>query len=134
MTAVHQQAVNLVNAFLAASMAPDPDLAASLMAENVQITFTGKRVMAQVHKVTDFNASRYQWVKKQIGDFEWMAKSEDYTVIYCTGTLYGCWPDGRRFAGNRYLDRDEVNAGKIIAMEVWNDSAEWILSLELNQG
>jgi ketosteroid isomerase-like protein len=134
MTTVHEQAVNLVKDFLAASMAPDPDRAASLMAENVQITFTGKRVMARVHEVTGFNAHRYQWVKKQLGDFEWMAKSEDHTVIYCTGTLYGCWPDGRDFAGNRYLDRYEVKAGKIITMDVWNDSAEWILFPELNQG
>lgn len=75
MASAHGQAVNLIKAFLAASIAPDPDRAASLMAENVQITFTGKRVMARVHKVTGFNAHRYQWVKKQLGDFEWMEKN-----------------------------------------------------------
>ena len=133
MTTVHEQAVAMVKAFLDASMAPDPDRAATLMAEDVQIIFTGKRQMARVHEVTTFNAGRYRWVKKQPGDFEWMAKSDDHTVVYCTGTLYGCWPDGRQFQGNRYLDRYEVKAGKIIRMDVWNDSAEWILAPELNQ-
>jgi ketosteroid isomerase-like protein len=46
MTSVHEQAVEIVKNFLEASMAPDPDRAAALMAENVQITFTGKRRMA----------------------------------------------------------------------------------------
>ena len=133
MTTVHEQAVSIVKAFLEASMAPDPDRAAALMAENVQITFTGKRRMARVHEVTAFNADRYRWVKKQPGDFEWMAKGDNHTVIYCTGTLYGSWPDGREFAGNRYLDRYEVQGGEITKMDVWNDSAEWILEPELNQ-
>ena len=39
MTNVHEQAVEIVKNFLEASMAPDPDRAAALMAENVQITF-----------------------------------------------------------------------------------------------
>ncbi|MDP0907419.1 nuclear transport factor 2 family protein, partial [Klebsiella pneumoniae] len=82
---------------------------------------------------TAFNATRYRWVKKQPGDFEWMAKGDNHTVIYCTGTLYGSWPDGREFEGNRYLDRYEVKGGEITMMDVWNDSAEWILEPELNQ-
>lgn len=99
----HERATEIVKAFLEASMEPDPDRAAALMADNVRITFTGKRRMARVHDVTAFNASRYQWVKKSLGEFEWMAKGDGHTVVYCTGTLYGCWPDGRQFAGNRYL-------------------------------
>lgn len=126
-------AVEIVKEFLAASMAPDPDRAAALMSPDVVITFTGKRVMPTVHGVTAFNAGRYQWVKKQLGEFDWMEKSPGHVVVYCTGFLYGVWPDGREFAGNRYLDRYEVIAGRISKMDVWNDSAEWILTPELNQ-
>lgn len=125
--------VEVVKSFLDASMAPDPDRAAALMSPEVVITFTGKRVMASVHGVTEFNASRYQSVKKQLGGFDWLEKSPGHVVVYCTGFLYGVWPDGRPFAGNRYLDRYEVIGGKITKMDVWNDSAEWILSPELNQ-
>jgi hypothetical protein len=49
------------------------------------------------------------------------------TVVYQTGTLYGEWPDGTPFEGNRYVDRYVVRHGKIARMEVWNDSAEHLL-------
>jgi hypothetical protein len=52
----------------------------------------------------------------------------DEAVVYNTGTLYGAWPDGTEFEGNRYLDRFVVRAGKIVRMDVWNDSAEIILA------
>ena len=43
------------------------------------------------------------------------------------GTLYGEWPDGTPFAGNRYVDRYVLSHGKIVEMAVWNDSAERML-------
>jgi len=48
-------------------------------------------------------------------------------VVYNTGTLYGEWPDGTPFEGNRYVDRYTLREGLIVRMEVWNDSAELIL-------
>jgi hypothetical protein len=49
------------------------------------------------------------------------------TVVYSLGTLYGEWPDGTPFEGNRYVDRYVVRAGMITHLDVWNDSAEWML-------
>jgi hypothetical protein len=49
------------------------------------------------------------------------------TVVYSLGTLYGAWPDGTPFEGNRYVDRYVVRDGLIVEMDVWNDSAEWLL-------
>ena len=49
------------------------------------------------------------------------------TIVYNIGTLYGEWPDGTPFEGNRYVDRFVVRSGKIVQMDVWNDSAEWLL-------
>ena len=51
------------------------------------------------------------------------------TIVYNLGTLYGAWPDGTPFEGNRYVDRFVVRDGKIVAMDVWNDSAERLLVL-----
>jgi len=48
-------------------------------------------------------------------------------VVYSLGTLYGAWPDGTAFEGNRYVDRYVVRHGLISRMDVWNDSAEWLL-------
>ncbi|SEG78885.1 nuclear transport factor 2 family protein [Marinobacterium lutimaris] len=125
-------AVEIVREFLDASMKPDPVLAATYMAEDVKITFTGGRAMPSAHEITAFNKSRYSWVKKQLGQFDACDKS-DHVVVYSNGTLYGEWLDGRSFSGNRYLDRFEVRDGKITRMDVWNDSAEWILEPAINR-
>jgi hypothetical protein len=53
--------------------------------------------------------------------------SAEETVVYSIGTLHGEWPDGTPFEGNRYVDRYVVCGGLITQMEVWNDSAEWLL-------
>ncbi|MCI0913948.1 MULTISPECIES: nuclear transport factor 2 family protein [Pseudomonas] len=125
-------AVQIVRDFLAASMAPDPVRAATFMSDDVRITFTGGRAMPTPADITAFNGARYTWVKKQLGQFDWCER-EDHTVVYSNGTLYGQWPDGRSFSGNRYLDRFEVKAGKIVRMDVWNDSAEWMLAPEIGK-
>lgn len=123
-------AVQVVIDFLDASMKPDPQKAATYMADDVSITFTGGRAMPSARDITAFNAGRYAWVKKDVGRFDW-AEHADHTVVYSNGTLYGEWLDGRSFSGNRYLDRFEVRDGKITRMDVWNDSAEWLLAPEI---
>ena len=75
-----------------------------------------------------FNAGRYAWVKKRIERTEVVAGgTPEETVVYSLGTLYGAWPDGTPFEGNRYVDRYVVSHGLITHMDVWNDSAEWLL-------
>lgn len=127
-----EEAVDIVSKFLAESMKPDPVAAAAYMSKDVRITFTGNRVMANAAAITAFNAARYKWVKKAMGQFDWCER-DDHTVVYSNGTLYGEWLDGRSFANNRYLDRFEVKDGMIVRMDVWNDSAEWILAPDINQ-
>ncbi|MCF7352851.1 nuclear transport factor 2 family protein [Vibrio sp. CK2-1] len=127
-----EHAIDIVKNFLDASMRPDPELAATYMASDVKITFTGRREMQNAQEITNFNKSRYQWIKKDIKQYDAMQK-EDHCVVYSIGYLYGQWPDGREFNGNRYTDRFEVKEGKITKMDVLNDSAEWILSPEINR-
>ncbi|UES40029.1 nuclear transport factor 2 family protein [Roseibium aggregatum] len=117
----------IVREYLDASMKPDPDLAATYVADDVTITFTGGRVFNHPSGPTGFNAKRYNWVKKKMDRFD-VARGADGVVVYSVGTLYGEWPDGTAFEGNRYVDRFEVNDGKITKMDVWNDSAERILT------
>ncbi|MFV0573986.1 MAG: nuclear transport factor 2 family protein [Vibrio sp.] len=124
--------IELIQEFLTYSMKPDPEKAATYMASDVEIIFTGKRCMAHAGEITAFNASRYKWVKKDLGQFDCVV-NDDHAIVYSNGTLYGEWLDGRPFSGNRFIDRFEIRNGKITKMEVWNDSAEWILAPELNQ-
>ena len=76
-----------------------------------------------------FNAKRYLWVKKRIERTETVVGgTPDETVVYSLGTLYGAWPNGTLFEGNRYVDRYVVSHGLITRLDVWNDSAERLLT------
>jgi ketosteroid isomerase-like protein len=118
--------VAIVRAFLDATMKPDAERAASYIAPDFKLTFTGGRTFDHPSGSIGFNARRYRWVKKAMDRFDVVPGSEE-TIVYSIGTLYGEWPDGTPFKDNRYVDRFVVRGGKIIRMDVWNDSAERIL-------
>lgn len=125
-------AAEVVNEFLRLIMLPDPVAASRYTAPGMKILFTGGRAMSAPSDCTKFNASRYKWVKKRIERTETViagsngAAPEEF-VVYSLGTLYGEWPDGTPFEGNRYVDRYVVKSRLITHMDVWNDSAEWLL-------
>ena len=120
----------VVQAYLDASMIPDPALASRYVAPHVTITFTGGRKYDHPSGPTAFNAGRYKWVKKRMERFDVVTGGtpSDGTIVYSVGTLFGEWPDGTPFEGNRYVDRFVVRGGKIVQMDVWNDSAERLLT------
>lgn len=119
----------IVDEFLRLIMIPDPAAASQYVAPHLQIRFTGGRAMQAPAECSAFNATRYQWVKKKIDATETVAGgTADETIVYSRGTLYGAWPDGTPFEGNRYVDRYVVSHGRITQMDVWNDSAEWLLA------
>ena len=120
------KAADIVERFLVASMIPDPETAGTFMSAYVAITFTGGRKFRHPREATAFNALRYKWVKKKMERTD-VAPGVGDTVVYNTGTLYGEWPDGTPFEGNRYVDRFVVRDGRIVRMDVWNDSAERVL-------
>lgn len=125
-------AADVVNEFLRLIMLPDPPAASRYTAPDMKLVFTGKRVMREPADTTRFNASRYQWVKKRIERTDVVISTPEEaargeTVVYSLGTLHGQWPDGTPFEGNRYVDRYVVRDGLIVQMDVWNDSAEWLL-------
>jgi hypothetical protein len=118
----------IVEAYLTAHMIPDPVAARAFVAPEFDITFTGGRKMKDPAEASAFNKSRYKWVKKKFERTETVAGgTPEETVVYNIGTLYGEWPDGTPFEGNRYVDRYVLAHGKITKMSVWNDSAEILL-------
>ena len=118
----------VVDEYLRVLMIPDPAAAAAFIAPDLRIRFTGNRAMKHPSECSAFNASRYAWVKKRMERTETVSGGSDAeTVVYSLGTLYGEWPDGTAFEGNRYVDRYVVRHGRIAQMDVWNDSAEWLL-------
>ena len=120
------EAAAIVESFLEASMVPDPDKAATYISPDLKITFTGGRKYGHPRETAAFNAGRYKWVKKKMERTDVIPGAKE-TIVYNLGTLYGEWPDGTPFEGNRYVDRFVVRGGKIVQMDVWNDSAERLL-------
>ena len=121
------EAANIVERFLVASMVPDPQTAALYIASDLKITFTGGRKYGHPRETAAFNGKRYKWVKKKIERTD-VVPGRGETIVYNLGTLYGEWPDGVPFEGNRYVDRFVVRGAKIVQMDVWNDSAERLLT------
>jgi hypothetical protein len=121
----NEDVVARVKRFIDLSMAGDP-ASQAFLAPNVQITFTGGRRFTAPEEIGAFNATRYRWVKKKITGFD-VAPAGGETVVYCHGTLYGEWPDGTPFDGNRFVDRLVFVDGRITRIDVWNDSAERLL-------
>jgi hypothetical protein len=123
-----REAADVVERFLIASMVPDPQTAAGYISDDLKITFTGGRRYTHPRDTAAFNGKRYKWVKKKMERTD-IVPGTGETIVYNLGTLYGEWPDGTPFEGNRYVDRFVVRGGKIVQMDVWNDSAERLLSM-----
>ena len=118
----------LVEEYLRLLMIPDPERASAYIAPELLIRFTGGRPMHVPRECAAFNATRYAWVKKNFERTDVVCgASAEEAVVFMTGTLYGEWKDGTPFSGNRYVDRYVVKHGRIVQMDVWNDSAEWLL-------
>jgi len=127
-TPVRSSPAAVVNEFLRLVMIPDPTSARRFVAPDLRIRFTGGRAMRDPAECSAFNANRYRRVDKRIEATETVAGgTAEHTVVYSLGTLHGQWPDGTPFEGNRYVDRYVVRHGLIVQMDVWNDSAEWLL-------
>ena len=121
-------AAGIVDEFLRVIMIPDPEGARRFVSPELRIRFTGNRAMSDPAECTAFNRSRYKWVKKRFEATEVVeGATPAHAIVYNRGTLHGEWLDGTPFEGNRYVDRYELRGGLIVKMDVWNDSAEWLL-------
>lgn len=112
-------AAEIVDEYLRVLMIPDPVAARRYTSPDLRIRFTGGREMRDPAECTAFNAQRYAWVKKRIEKTEAVIGGQsDEQIVYSLGTLYGAWPDGRLFEGNRYVDRYVLRDGRIVEMDV----------------
>ncbi|MFN3614500.1 MAG: nuclear transport factor 2 family protein [Rubrimonas sp.] len=123
------QAIATVETYLELSMIPDPERAAQYVSPDLKLTFTGGRAFAAPSDATAFNAKRYKWVKKRFLRSDGCIDAATREIrVFNTGCLYGEWPDGTPFDGNRYIDIFTLRDGLIVSTDVWNDSAEILLS------
>ena len=112
-----------VRAFLAAMEARDLDRARGFLADGFAMTFPGDRRFSALEELVSFGRQRYRFVRKTYTTFD-ECFGEGGMIVYCFGTLSGEWPDGTPFFGKRFIDRFEVDGGKLTGQLVWNDLAE----------
>ncbi|NDB68073.1 MAG: nuclear transport factor 2 family protein [Methylocystaceae bacterium] len=115
----NQSPIAIVEHYLELLMGPAPVAARAYISPDVVIRFTGGRMMHDPTECAAFNKQRYAWVKKRFERADLVTDTFDGThVVYNIGTLYGAWPDGTVFEGNRYVDRYVLCDGLIIVMDV----------------
>lgn len=113
----------VVRRFLAAMESRDLDTARGLLAPGFAMTFPGGARLATLEELIAWATPRYRFVRKTYERFDSLP-GPDGATVYCFGTLSGEWPDGRAFAGIRFIDRFEIVDGRIARQQVWNDIAE----------
>lgn len=114
----------LVHRYLAAMEARDLAAAEAMLGEGFTMQFPGAEPMQRLQELIDWAAPRYRFVTKTYEGYDALQSDGPAAVVYCRGTLSGEWPDGTPFEGIRFIDRFEVEGGKITRQDVWNDIAE----------
>lgn len=114
----------VVQAFLSAMEAREIDRAKAMLGEAFVMRFPGTPPMHSLEELLDWARPRYRFVQKTYEGFDVLKGEGAETLVYCRGTLSGEWPDGSAFDGIRFIDRFEIEAGKITRQDVWNDIAE----------
>jgi len=116
-------AADLVRAFLDAMEARDLKAAKAYLADGFSMTFPGGVVFEKLEDLTAWAKDRYRFVHKTYERFD-ECFDGNKILIYCSGTLNGEWPDGATFDDIRFIDRFEIEDGKLTDQKVWNDLGE----------
>lgn len=114
-------AERVVRAFLSALEARDLTAAGALLSPDVRMVFPGGVGHRDLDTLVRDASERYRRVAKRIDSVE---VHDGGRVVYVLGTLHGVDLNGAPFDGVRFIDRFEVEDGKIHRQDVWNDLAE----------
>ena len=115
-----------VRGFLSLMERRDLNGAEGMLAPGFQMIFPGESRFSTLDELVAWGAKRYASIGKHYERFDQVADSSNpaQQVVYCFGTLYGQWLDGKAFEGIRFIDRFVVADGLLIEQRVWNDLAE----------
>nr|WP_235971209.1 nuclear transport factor 2 family protein [Palleronia pontilimi] len=115
--------VAVVKDYLRAMEARDLDAARAHLAPGFTMTFPGAAPMTNLDELIAWSRPRYAHVAKTIDGTD-LCAARGTSVVFVRGTLHGAWPDGTPFDGIRFIDRFELEGGRITRQDVWNDIAE----------
>lgn len=114
----------LVRQYLEAMEARDLETARSMLAPGFAMVFPGGVMFEHLEDLVAWSKPRYRFVRKRFDRFDAALGDGEATVVFCTGTLSGEWPDGSAFSDIRFIDRFLIENGQLARQEVWNDMAE----------
>lgn len=112
-------AVAIVRDYLRAIETRDFARTRELTGPGFTMTYPGKVTMKNLEELVEWSAPRYNSVRKTFEKIDCVG-----SVVYCVGTLEGKWPNGDRFEGVRFTDRFELENGKIVKQDVFNDLSD----------
>ncbi len=113
-------ASTLVREYLEAWANRDLAAARRFLAEGFTMVYPGSARFTRLEDLAASMGERYRSVRKRFERFDEMPAAEG-TVVYCFGTLYGQFADGRPFEDVRFIDRFTVRDGLLADHRVWND-------------
>lgn len=113
-------ASELVREYLEAWADRDLPRARRFLAEGFTMVYPGDARFTRLEELAAQMAQRYRTVRKRFERFD-EAPLEGGAAVYCFGTLYGEFADGRPFEGVRFIDRFTVREGRLVDHRVWND-------------
>lgn len=116
-------AAAVVRSFLDHMQVRDLAAAGALLAPGFTMAFPDSAPMTRLEELVAWARMRYRHIAKDYERIE-QCWGDGHTVVYCSGTLRGAWPDGSAFEGVRFIDRFELADGLIRRQDVWNDLAD----------
>lgn len=114
-------ASTLVRQYLEAWANRDLAAAKRFLGEGFSMVYPGGARFTRLEDLVPHMAQRYRGVRKRFERFEEAPAADGAVAVYCFGTLYGEFADGRPFDGVRFIDRFTVRDGLLIDHRVWND-------------
>ncbi len=118
------QAMTVVESFLAAVGRGDTDAASRHLDPGVRMLFPGGKVFSSLGELADASSSRYRHVDKHEMEYEARLEGNGDVVVFVMGSLFGENSFGVPFDHVRFVDRFVVRDGLILDQRVWNDLAE----------
>jgi hypothetical protein len=115
-----QTPASLVRDYLEAWADRDLPRAKSFLAESFTMVYPGDARFVRLEDLAAQMAQHYRRVRKRFERFDELPTPEG-SVVYCFGTLYGEFADGRPFEDVRFIDRFTVKDGRLVDHRVWND-------------
>jgi ketosteroid isomerase-like protein len=116
--------VDVVKMFLEGMSRRDFTAMEAVMAPNFKMTVTGGSAFSHPREFAAQSKGRQKSAIKTTDKYEEIPTGKG-AIVYSIGSMAGEWNNGTKYAGVRYIDRFEIENGKIVDMNVYSDMAEF---------